>query len=193
MKRTILAFCLFLLPFLATAQDGLPSGVPFDLPLIVGGKATTGKALIQASTDPEKPLVVFYATADGKIGVMAYWIRRGDSPSPTPNPQPEPKPDPKPTPKLAFLYLIHESKDSTPTQALVRDDKSWRDACEARGIRWLVMDVDEAVKKFPIAAAKAKATGLPCIVWLDSQGVAESATQPKTADELIAEINRRAK
>lgn len=174
----------------AFAVDGLPSGVPFDIPVSVNGKTTTGKALIQATADADKPLVIFYVGGDGTLQTLSYTLRRADSPNPQPQPQPDPTPKPN---KVSFLYLIHESKDSTPAQAIVRDDPSWRSAAEARGIRWLVMDADEAAKKFPVAAQKAKTAGLPCLVWLDSMGVAEAATVPKTAAEIVAEIARRAK
>jgi hypothetical protein len=112
------------------------------------------------------------------------------NPTPTPTPVPTPTPPPPPTPKVAFIYLIHESGDSTSVQAKTRDAKAWKDAADGLGIKWLVIDKDQALAKFPVATKTAIATGLPALVALDKAGVAVAEKQPETIEALTAAVKR---
>jgi hypothetical protein len=115
------------------------------------------------------------------------------APNPTPIPTPDPKPTPPtppPTPKVSFLYLIHETGDSTSPQAKVRDAKAWKDVADGAGLKWLVIDKDQALKQFPVATKKAIETGLPALVALDKAGVAVAEKQPDTIEALTAAVKR---
>jgi len=117
----------------------------------------------------------------------------GAAPTPNPPPTPDPKPTPPPpppTPKVSFLYLIHETGDSTSPQAKVRDAKAWKDAADSAGLKWLVIDKDQALKQFPVATKKAIETGLPALVALDKAGVAVAEKQPDTIEALTAAVKR---
>jgi hypothetical protein len=119
----------------------------------------------------------------------------GAAPNPAPNPTPTPTPTPPvpptpPTPKVAFIYLIHETGDSTSPQAKVRDSKTWKDAADSAGLKWLVIDKDQAMKQFPVATKKAIETGLPALVALDKAGVAVAEKQPDTIEALTAAVKR---
>jgi hypothetical protein len=115
----------------------------------------------------------------------------GPNPTPTPTPTPTPPvPPTPPTPKVAFIYLIYESGDSTSPQAKVRDAKVWKDAADGLGMKWLVVDKDQALKQFPVATKKAIETGLPALVALDKAGVAVAEKQPDTIEALTAAVKR---
>lgn len=194
MRCFVLLLAAILAPAIVSAQDGLPFGQTFEVPIIVAGQPAVGQAVISAADTAEKPMLVFYVASDGKIGVLSYVIRRSDKtdPKPQPNPKPDPKPQPDPTPnpaKLAYVYLIHESKDADPKSAAIRNDKAWKDACGAWGVQWIVLDKDVAATKFPVATRLAVSKGLPAVVLMDAQGLPE-VIKPETAAELLARIKK---
>jgi len=89
-----------------------------------------------------------------------------DGPQPQPDPNPQPQPD-----RAVAVYYVHETGDSTPAVAVVRDSKVWRDAAWAAGIRWEVFDKDVGAKSFPNATKAAIAKGLPAAVFINIRGV----------------------
>jgi hypothetical protein len=116
------------------------------------------------------------------------------TPKPDPIPDPTPKPDPKPNPspsKTTALFFLHESADSTPAAAALREASAWRKTADAAGIRWIVLDVDTAAKSYPNAAQKARAVGLPALVWSRADGTGEAQKAPASAEELAALIRSR--
>jgi hypothetical protein len=82
------------------------------------------------------------------------------------------------------MYLIYESADLTPATARVRDGLAWKKTADSLGIKWLCFDQDQGVKKFPQATARAKAAGLPAVVFLDAQGVPDVVKIPSTAEAM---------
>ena len=138
---------------------------------------------VLAEVDGGKPVTWIY-----QIAVDA---KPDPGPDPKPDPGPDPKPDPKPDPtpvKVAFVYLLHESKDSTPAFNAVMGDQAWKKALEANGVKWVASDVDAAGKSLPNAVDIAKKAGLPALVWLDSAGLAKAEKCPATPAEVMAKL-----
>ena len=184
-RRIIFLAAVLLAP--ALYADGIPVGKSFDLPITLdSGKIVTGKALILESSAADKPLHVFYATADGKLAEIVYSIKRGDSPVPPP----PPPPPPPPTPKAAYLYLIHETADATPQFNLVQMDTKWKERATSLKIRWIIVDDDNAEKTLPHSVALARKKGLPAVVWIDQQGLAAAESCPKTPAEMLALVEK---
>jgi hypothetical protein len=170
--------------------DGVPVGVDFDIPLVIAGKSTTGKAFVNA----ERVLRIYYV-ADGKVaGPMLYdLVRRGDVPTPPkpPDPPVPPKPpDPPPVLKAAFVYLIHESADATPALAAIRNAAAWKTEAEKLGMKWLIFDKDSGAKKFPSATNRATDVGLPAVVLIDKAGGAIAEKLPATPDAMLSLVRR---
>lgn len=177
MKR----FCLFLAALLVSAglhagEPGIPTGVYFALPVVnSAGKTVKAKACIDAA----HVLHVYYVEGDD-VGMLDYAITRNSGPTP-PNPPNPPDPPNPPTPStVSYIYVIRESADLTPAVAAVELDKVWKDACDARGIRWAIFDPDEGKKRLPTVTAKAIAAGLPAVAVLDKNNAATIEPLPKT-------------
>jgi hypothetical protein len=131
------------------------------------------------------------AVVDGGKPVTWIYQLAIDAPGPTPTPTPNPAPTPTPTPtpaKVAFVYLLHESKDSTPAFNAIVGDEAWKKALEANGVKWATADVDSAGKSLPNAVDIAKKAGLPALVWLDAAGLAKAEKCPQTPAEVMAKL-----
>ena len=181
-----ISFLLFvLLGCSAMADDvALRPSAKFSVPLTVNGKSTVGMATVRFDGVME----VFYVL-NGEIATVDYTVTKGSAPNPTPNPQPNPTPTPS---KVAYIYLIHESADSSSPQAKVRSAKAWKDEADRLGIKWIPFDKDEGMKKFPVATKKAIARGLPAIVALDKDGASTVEPQPDTPEAMLAAVKRLA-
>jgi len=107
------------------------------------------------------------------------------------NPNPQPQPQPQPIVKPAWIAVIHESKDSTPAVAIVRDAKAWKDAATALGIKWFTFDRDIAATQFPEATKVAIKFGLPCVVSVAPGEVARCEKLPATIDAMVALVNAK--
>ena len=77
-----------------------------------------------------------------------------------------------------YMLVIHESQDDTPEQARVIDDQGWRTIADDNGTKWLVVDKDEAAKRWPTTTKIAVKAGLPQVVWLDAKGKAKAENLP---------------
>lgn len=166
------------------AADGIPVGLDFDVPLVVSGKPTTGKAFVNA----EKVLRIYYV-ADGKVaGPLLYdLIRRGDV-GPGPEPKPKPEPEPQPTPKkVVELYVVWETGDAAQSDAAIRNASAWKAECDKAKIRWSAFDVNtvENVTKYKPVVAAAQKLGLPAVVTVDEAGGVKAEPLPKTPAAML--------
>jgi len=135
--------------------------------------------------------IILVTAANGQPAIFDGVLNLTFGSSPTPPIPDPPVPDP-PTPnKPIAVYLIYESKDLTPATAAVRDATPWKAAADKAGIRWLCFDIDEGAKKFPSATARAKAVGLPAVVFLDAKGVPDVAKAPATAAAMEALVKAK--
>lgn len=188
MTRKIFAIWLCLVGSVF-AVDGLPSGVPFDLPVVVNGKTLTGKALIQATEAQDKPLVVFYVGADNTLQTLSYTLRRADSPNPQPDPKPNP--DPKPLPPSELLgIVVEESSQRVASQALVLSSADVRGLLAAP-LR--IVDKDQAVTSdLKPYLDRAKTEKLPVLFLTDKTGkIYYEGPLPATAMECADLIRRK--
>ena len=157
--------------------------------------AGTGVMLRITATGPNK-FAAILVTANGSqptILDFAGAVTFGISPPQPPGPIPPVPPPPVPTPivKPAWIGVIHESRDATPATANVRDAKAWKDAATAAGIQWIVMDKDEAVKKFPGATKRAVAFGLPAVVSVEASGICTVDKLPATIDAMTTLVRAK--
>lgn len=166
----------------------LPAGTVYDV------------AELSAGSDG-KCWVTFAWIASGKPKAASYLLPYrldGVAPGPTPDPRPEPGPTPKPTPdpqplpvpdaKVTAVYYVHESADSDPKTAAVRDAKAWKDSLDGKAIRWLVSDDEALVAKLPNVTAKARTQGLPAVVIQFADGTAVAKAAPGTPEAMKAMV-----
>jgi hypothetical protein len=198
-KNAMKRFCLFLAVLLVAAglhagEPGIPTGVYFALPVVdSAGKTVKAKACIDAA----HVLHVFYVEGD-EVGMLDYSIARVPSPGPNPQPQPEPQPQPNPTPvpnKVAYLYLILDTDAVYPADKAsaiekIKNDKAWKDACDARGIRWQIFSAMEGKEHFPNATAEAVKKGLPAVVMFDKAGVPSVEAMPDPPNGMMALLKK---
>jgi hypothetical protein len=98
---------------------------------------------------------------------------------------PNPIPDPTPS-EVVCVYLIHESNDGTQALTDLKADSEWKDAIEASGAKWLIVDDDAAEDALPNVVAIARKQGLPALVWVDANGLGQSKPCPvNSADMLV--------
>lgn len=104
----------------------------------------------------------------------------------------DPNPPPPPPEPVAYLFLIHESGDATPETADVVNSKDWKDAADAKKIRWIVVDDDNAETLLPEIVKAARTQGLPAIVWTDdAQNVIEAEPMPTTPELMLKLVRDR--
>lgn len=131
MKR--LAFLLtLLLTGHVVAADGIAPNVAFKVPFKVDGSAVVNRATITQDADGATLTVLYVAGDDFRE--VAYSLVRIDGPAPTPDPKPDPKPEPKPVPPPVELwgFVVEESADRTPQQAIVMGSPEVRKAFPQR-------------------------------------------------------------
>jgi hypothetical protein len=186
----------------SAATDGISVGQDFDIPVMVAGRVSHGKALVTVDHPGCNVLRVYYVS-DGKVaGPLLYdLVRRGDTtpqpqpqpgpgPSPNPPPQPGPQPGPQPAPKVAMFYLIHETADASPALAAVRNNAAWKSDAEKRGIKWLIFDKDTGTTKFAAATRRAVACGLPAVVVIDQAGGCRVEPCPTSPEAMLTLIRK---
>jgi hypothetical protein len=174
----------------ARAQDGIPVGKRFLVPIQVGTKIVNGRAIVGA----DKVLVILYPSADGlSIEEVAYTLSRVDVPVP-PGPTPGPIPQPQPKPKAVAVFLIYESQDratNTPAFAAVKQDKAWRAYADSVGMPQHVWDKDDPrLQKLSGVLATANAKGLPCVVVAFSDGTGKAESVPKDPAGMLALVKK---
>ena len=91
----------------------------------------------------------------------------------------------------AYMLVIFDSQTSTPHEAEVRDAIQWRQAADAGGITWDVVDHREARKMWPRATLAAEKAGLPAVVWITRQGHGTAEKQPATIAGMVVEVKLR--
>lgn len=97
-----------------------------------------------------------------------------------------PGPTPDPTPgEASCVYLIHESADGSQVLTDLKADATWKQAIEAKGVRWMIADDDAAEAGLPNVVAIARRQGLPAIVWVDKNGVGKSRPCPLNAADML--------
>jgi hypothetical protein len=152
-------------------------------------------AIAEPTPDGTKTWVTYAWVIGGDPDAGTYLLPYrldGSTPGPTPEPRPEPGPQPNPQPlpvpdaKVTAVYLVHESGDSDPKTAAVRDAKAWKDALDGKAIRWLVSDDDALVAKLPNVTAKARTNGLPAVVVMYADGTAVAKDAPGTPEAMKA-------
>ena len=143
---------------------------------------TAGKA--------EKLYVVFTVDRAGEFAQQAHLeVACG----PFPDPQPEPEPNPPLPPGVSRLYLIHESKLSTPQAAAVREDFQWKAEADKLGLQWRIADQDSALNLLPKVVQAGSAVGLPAVVYCNAAGdVLKTVKLPATPAAML-ELVRAAK
>jgi hypothetical protein len=111
-----------------------------------------------------------------------------------PVPPPPPPPPPPPIDKAVAMYVIVETgppNPPTPAMVRVRDAKAWRDAADAAKIRWSSADPDAAEEQWPNIVARARAAGLPAVVFLDANGVVSIEPLPATVEAMVALVKAK--
>lgn len=183
-------------PIAANLATGLPvvgesdfrGAVQVDGDLAAPERATVRPAqLYDARLDKLVPGIWFWATESGSYTIIATspdWqsgqaiVQVGDEPPPPP-----------PT-KAVYLWLVHESGDSTPEMATVRDNKTWKDAADKAGLDWLTVDDDELVKLEPAIAKAARERGLPAVLLLDKDKVVVEAVAMPGVDGMCDLVSK---
>lgn len=166
-----------------TSQDsslsGIAAGKRFTVPMLVGGKAVNGRAVVAA----DRTLTILFPSADGlSVDEIIYTLARQDGPGPEPKPDPKP-PVPTPTKAIA-VYLVYESQDpaaTVPKFAAVKNDQGWRKAAETASMPQHVWDKDDPrFTKVQGVLATARARGLPSFVFVFADGTGKAEPVPET-------------
>lgn len=194
--KTLLVLALLCVPCMAADPPVLKDGGKCYLPMADGGwlkvrvmRSGSGWLLLYPQGDD---VGVMTLAAEGVVVDPVPPPDQDPKPTPEPTPKPTPEPTPKPTPvpspvtNVATVFFVHESKDSTPATAAVRDAKEWKDALTAGGIRWQTFDDDVGDKSFPNVVAQARTKGLPAVVIVDKSGKPVVEPAPKTPAEMTA-------
>ena len=161
------------------------------------GTVTTSRALLFRAWQWEhRPQVVFQLIAtDGQtIKTDRYVVPADGGPVPDPFPDPNPQPDPQPPVKVAEVVVVYETKQTSPEQAEVINDKGWRDALQAKSVPFQVLDQHRLPERlWPL---EARAAGKPTVFLVGEDGDVNTAAMlplPATAAEMLGLVKERVK
>jgi len=104
-------------------------------------------------------------------------------------PDPRPQPEPKPAKPIAWVVVIEETADRTPSTSAVISDLKWWQSLEARNIKWRHYDEDS--DDGATYAAAISGMQLPVVLLLATDGtVIDKLPLPATTAELERRITR---